>query len=337
MLAVPASLSQVMPTQKTLIDSAGRRVEIPSSVSRILPTGNPAAAAILSLAPNKLLGWFTPKPAPISEKTENYLSQLMDLEPLGYHPDETQCRALRLQKPDLILDYGTLTRSFIDRADYLQARIGCPVLMVDGRLSNTLETCAILGEALDAGAAARRLSNLFSRFWSRIHKSDTPRVGPKVYYALGADGSRTVRAGSIHLDALTALNAQLLPGVEAGDGGRVSVDLGAIQEWDPDIIITISRHFAEAVETMPQWQNISAVKSGKIYLAPEQLLSWFDYPPSLNRIIGLPWLAHILYPTLFSPISEADVQEFYEAAYDTVLNPEAVSSLLSRSMRQCAA
>src|SRR5215470_4312856 len=42
---------------RTVTDSAGRRVEIPQKVSRVLAAGPPASVLIYTLAPETMIGW----------------------------------------------------------------------------------------------------------------------------------------------------------------------------------------------------------------------------------------------------------------------------------------
>ena len=39
--------------------------------------------------------------------------------------------------------------------------------------------------------------------------------------------------------------------------------------------------------------------TGRVHLSPKMPFGWVDFPPSVNRLIGLWWLAKILYPDLF--------------------------------------
>ena len=48
---------------------------------------------------------------------------------------------------------------------------------------------------------------------------------------------------------------------------------------------------------------ISAVRDGRIYVPPDVPFGWFDSPPSRNRLLGVQWLARILYPQLFPSLS----------------------------------
>ena len=42
---------------------------------------------------------------------------------------------------------------------------------------------------------------------------------------------------------------------------------------------------------------------------------WVDFPPSANRLIGLWWLAKILYPELFSENIREIARDFYARFY----------------------
>jgi iron complex transport system substrate-binding protein len=41
------------------------------------------------------------------------------------------------------------------------------------------------------------------------------------------------------------------------------------------------------------------VRAGRVHLSPKLPFGWVDFPPSVNRLIGLWWLAKIFYPDHF--------------------------------------
>ena len=63
-LALLASLvfsSKVFSAEtRVVVDSAGRRVEVPAKIERIFAAGAPAGVFIYTLAPEKLLNWNLP-------------------------------------------------------------------------------------------------------------------------------------------------------------------------------------------------------------------------------------------------------------------------------------
>ena len=85
-----------------------------------------------------------------------------------------------------------------------------------------------------------------------------------------------------------------------------AVSLEQLLVWQPAVIIVcVDRQFADGtgnwtrLMSNPAWQNIAAVKNGKVYEIPSLPHNWFDRPPSVNRILGLVWLGNLLYPDRF--------------------------------------
>ena len=57
-LVLGAARAEAGSTSKVwFTDSAGRRVEVPAEIRRVLAAGPPAAVLLYSLAPDKLIGW----------------------------------------------------------------------------------------------------------------------------------------------------------------------------------------------------------------------------------------------------------------------------------------
>src|SRR5262245_6026437 len=46
--------------KRTVVDSAGRLVEVPRKIERVFAAGGPASIFMYTLAPEKLLGWNSP-------------------------------------------------------------------------------------------------------------------------------------------------------------------------------------------------------------------------------------------------------------------------------------
>ena len=82
-------------------------------------------------------------------------------------------------------------------------------------------------------------------------------------------------------------------------GGLAIVSLEQVLLWNPDVIVTIDRDFAANVRSDPVWASVAAVRAGRVHLSPKMPFGWVDFPPSVNRLIGLWWLAKILYPEQF--------------------------------------
>ena len=87
----------------------------------------------------------------------------------------------------------------------------------------------------------------------------------------------------------------------AGQRGLVRASMEQVIVADPEIILTWDRNFFDRVGKDPLWAGVRAVREGRVYLAPTAPFGWIDRPPSLNRVIGLKWLASLFYPDKFTP------------------------------------
>ena len=80
----------------------------------------------------------------------------------------------------------------------------------------------------------------------------------------------------------------------------MQVSIEQVLRWNPDVVITIDPNFYALARSHPMWRELPAIKAGRFYLAPSLPFGWIDFPPSINRLIGLRWLARILYPQTLS-------------------------------------
>lgn len=101
--------------------------------------------------------------------------------------------------------------------------------------------------------------------------------------------------------------------------------------WNPDVILTLDPKFQKSVLEDPLWSNIAAVRDGRVYRAPTVPFGWFDLPPGINRIVGLAWLAKVLYPETTTIDLGSDVRDFYKLFYHVDLTDEQVGTLLANS------
>ena len=113
---------------------------------------------------------------------------------------------------------------------------------------------------------------------------------PRVYYARGPRGLVTGLGGSINVETIELLARNAAGGTP---GGLANVSIEQVLLWNPDVIVTIDQDFAASVRNDPVWSSVSAVRENRVHLSPKMPFGWVDFPPSVNRLIGLWWLAKI--------------------------------------------
>jgi iron complex transport system substrate-binding protein len=86
--------------------------------------------------------------------------------------------------------------------------------------------------------------------------------------------------------------------------------------------------FAATVRSDPVWAPLAAVRAARVHLSPKLPFGWVDFPPSVNRLIGLWWLAKILYPELFPEDIRALTADFYGRFYHVTPTPAQIDKVL---------
>jgi iron complex transport system substrate-binding protein len=112
--------------------------------------------------------------------------------------------------------------------------------------------------------------------------------------------------------------------------GMTEVSMEQVIRWDPEVILAGDPQFYATVRTDPLWQEITAVKTGRVYLIPRTAFCWFDRPPGINRIVGIPWTARTLYPDLFQDMDLVSlVREYHEIFLHVSLSDDQIHQILN--------
>jgi iron complex transport system substrate-binding protein len=317
--------------RRVIVDSAGRRVEIPAQVRRIFAAGPPATIILFSLAPDTLIGWSRA----IDPEERAFLPQrYADLPGLGRltgRGNTANVEVVLAARPDLVFDYGSVAPTLVSLADRVQEQTGVPYVLVDGSFSAIGGAYTVLGELLGDPAGAKELARHAGAILAKVDEvlaKHPPGARPRVYYARGPRGLDTGLAGSINVEALDRVGAVNVAAEALGKGGLASVSLEQVLAWDPDVIVTIDENFYRAVGNDPAWGGVAAVKARRVYLSPTLPFGWVDSPPSVNRLIGLLWLVAVLYPGHYPGDLRQDVADFYERFYHQRPSPNQLDVLL---------
>lgn len=330
-IAAAASFSAAGAAERrAFVDSAGREVQVPREVRRVYAAGGPASIMVYTLAPEKLVGWSRELRA---EEKPFINACCRDLPVLGQvtgRGGSGNVEALLLARPDVIIDYGSTSATFVSLAERVQRQSGIPYVLIDGSFDSIPRTYRLLGALLGETDRAERLAAYAERTMAELDaalKAIPAERRPRVYYGRRADGLETGLAGSINLEVLERVGAVNVAAA-AGSGGLTSVSLEQVLQWNPDVILALERNFYVSVLRDPLWRNVKAVRAGRVHLAPSLPFGWFDRPPSVNRLIGVKWLMHVLYPQAVRGELAGEVREFYRLFYHVELEPAQLDALL---------
>ena len=319
---------------RSVIDSAGRVVELPERIETVFAAGPPASILVYVVKPEVLAGW----PRALRAEEAPYIAApFRDLPETGRLTgrggDANLERVLQI-KPDLIIDFGSVRDTYIDLADRVQRQTGIPYLLIDGRFEATPAALRLVGEALQVPERGERLARDAERIFARVDRilATTPESErPTVYLARGPDGLETGLKGSINTEIIERAGGRNV--ADPGDGrrGLVRASIEQVMVADPEIIVTWDRHFYQRVMRDPLWAGIEAVRTGRVYLSPTVPFGWIDRPPSLNRLMGLRWMAGLLYPEAWDQDLREQARAFYKLYYHVDLADEELDRLLQWS------
>jgi iron complex transport system substrate-binding protein len=313
----------------TVTDGAGRAVAVPTRVERVFPAGPPAAIMVYTLAPALLLGW--PR-ANRPEEREFLLPGVGDRPEVGRitgRGNTANLEVVLALKPDLIVDIGSVNATYISLADRVQEQTGIPYALLDGSFSGTPNAYRILGQVIgrpDDGVALATLADETVKTITGRIASIPREQRPRVYYARGPRGLETGLGGSINVETIELLAQNVAGGTR---GGLSNVSAEQVLLWNPDVIITIDLDFATNVYSDPAWASVAAVRARRVHLSPKLPFGWVDFPPSVNRLIGLWWLAKVLYPEQFPEDLRALTRDFYQRFYHVPLSDAQIDRVLA--------
>jgi iron complex transport system substrate-binding protein len=310
-------------------DSAGRRVEVPARIERVFAAGAPATILVYAVAPDRLLGWVRPLSSKEREWVPERYAALPALGRLTGRGNTANVEAVLAARADVVLDYGQVGPTYVSLAERVQHQTRVPVVLFDGRLSALPRVLEQVGDMLGVPDRGRQMA----RYAVRVLADVDQRVArvpaerrPHVYYGRGPGGLETGLPGAINVESFERLGARNVAVERAG--GLVRVSIEQVLAWDPEVIVTIDPEFAAAVQREPVWRGVRAVRDGRVYLAPILPFPWLDFPPSVNRLIGLKWLGRVLYPDLFPEDLRAEARAFYELFYHRAPDERQLDTLL---------
>lgn len=344
LIAVSASVSLWCwePETRIITDMAGRKVTIPRAVKKVFSTSQIGTISIYTLNPEKLAGWNFA----LGMGERKYIpSKYHNLPVLGAWSGKNNTANIEeiiKIHPELIVSMGAIDDTYISSADRIQKQLGIPVIMVEGALSTMDRSYRFIGDIVGEKTRAKILGDYCKKTIETVERlidNIPPEKRPKVYYAEGPRGLETDPKGSFHTEALDFVKGFNVAEVPALSGyGRSRVSLEQILVWDPEIILvgndkeTVNVSFYGSIFTDTGWAGVRAVKNKRVYQIPVYPFDWFDRPPGVNRIIGVKWLAGLLYPTRVTMDIEAEVKDFYARFYYCRLSDKDVRELLKYSM-----
>lgn len=327
---------------RTVVDMAGREVQIPDTIEQVYATGQPGVVLLYTLTPDRLMSWCL---APSEQEMAYIEPKYRGLPVLGLlqgansnaNREEILARA-----PDLILMATLPDADGIANADALQQSMGLPVVLVDYRLEQTAAAYRFLGDLLNCASRAEALAAYCDKTLDECRAAAAAVPEDKrlqIYYAQGSSGLQTAPKGSSHSEVIDLAGGENVVRLEAGSDGRLTVNMEQILQWNPQVVIVSysmehaggkgdSAVYQKLRDARESWGLVQAVQDKKVYQTPCLPYNWLDMPPSANRIIGVAWMCNLLYPEAYPIDIRRKTAEFYQLFYHKDLSDAELSELL---------
>lgn len=318
----------LLPDLAVVIDQGGNEVEIPQPLERILSPyamatyyiyaagGSDQLVAANYLGQRGHAGEMMARIDPeFSEKTG-----VMEMSQREINIEEAAA-----QEPDLIT--ASTRTAWIEPI----RELGVPLLLYEGETPEALKGAMLItGQALGPNAAAR--AERWVDYYEWVLEVVTDKTGE-----LDEDGRvRVLFTGTEPLRVASGDMYQTSM-IEAAGGVSVSdelvgfwndVNLEQVIVWDPDVIFvpTYGGASVEAIVESAEWQVLDAVKEGRVYQLPQ-----FSAPldtPVPDSVLGIIWMANVLYPDLLGEDMQCEVEApyFYGMWYDYEMSEEEVAA-----------
>ena len=315
---------------RVFTDSCGREVTVPTDVQKVAVSGPLAQMVVFAIAPDRMVGvanaW--------DETAKEYFdAKYLDLPLLGQlygGKGELNLETLLAAAPDVVIDVGEPKGSIVEDMDALQEQTGIPFVHIDAYLATMDETYAMLGDLLAMPNEAQGLADYCRAIYDRVKAIADSVDKANILYITGDEGLNVIAQGSYHAEVIDMLANNLAVVDEPSSKGTGNeVDMEQILNWNPDVMLFAPNSIYSTVEANENWQTITAIKEGKYYEVPFGPYNWMGFPPSVQRLLGMTWMAKILYPTAADYDLYTEVSTYFQLFYHCELTQAQYDALVA--------
>ena len=320
-------------TTRVFTDSCGREVTVPADIRRIAVSGPLAQMVVFAIAPDRMVGvanaW--------DESAKAYFdAKYLELPLLGQlygGKGELNLETLLAAAPDVVIDVGEPKDSMAEDLDALQEQTGIPFVHIDACLASMDDTYAMLGDLLAMPNEAKALVDYCRSTYDRALTIADSVEKANLLYITGDAGLNVIAQGAYHAEVIDLLSNNLAVVDEPSSKGTGNeVDMEQILNWNPAAVIFAPGSIYSTVADNENWQTIPAIKDGRYYEVPMGPYNWMGFPPSVQRILGMQWMAKVLYPDAADYDMYETTQTYFQLFYHCDLTAEQYAALTAHSL-----
>lgn len=318
---------------REVTDAFGRKFVVSSRPQKVYSTSPPMTYLLYAIDPSMLAGLNNA----VREHEKKYLRKEMKTLPIlgGWfgQSNTPNIEMILKTKPDIVVvqNFGSVFNARVNQA--LLKSVPGPVVSVElVTVSDYPRSILYLGSLLGREARAKKLAAYAEKTIAEM-KSFRARIPEhkkvSVYYAEGVDGLNTECDVSKRSELINLAGGNNVHHCVIRDAyGMEKVSFEQVMLYNPDVILVFEKAFFQSIFNDSRWQRIRAVKNKRVYLIPNQPFNWFDRPPSFMRLLGVKWLANVLYPDYYRGSVVKDSQRFFKLFLSVDLSDKDATSLI---------
>src|SRR6056297_2126209 len=294
--------------QRTITDMAGREVELPDEVNRVVTTYRTATQFVFALdVQDRLVA------ADISFDRISLFSKLYDgdkLPSVGSKRNGLNLEQIIEVNPDLVILFPYNEGPEI--AERLEEFGIASVIIIPESYEQIEETTKVLGQALGVEKRAELVISKYNEIKNIVDKLKNIENKKKVYFA-NSDLFDTVGENMLQT-SMIEMAGGINPAKEVKTG-FIKTYLEELVNWNPDYIV-VSQYYSGTIEELknrPELKELKAIKNDNVFRFPSKVEPW-DFP-SPSSYLGIVWLAERIYPEEFKDLK---LQEVVEDYYNTL-------------------
>ena len=321
------------PETRVFTDSVGREVTVPAQIDQVAVSGPMAQIVLFALCPDKLVG--------ISNAWDESAAQYLDTEyynlpllgQLYGGKGELNLETLLESGAQVVIDVGEAKGSIVEDLDALQEQTTIPFVHISATLATMDETYTMLGDLLGMPDEAKTLADYCRGTYDRALTIADSVEKANLLYITGDAGLNVIAQGAYHAEVIDLLSNNLaVVDDPSSKGAGNEVDMEQILNWNPDVILFAPDSIYDTVAGDAAWQGVTAIQNGAYYEVPMGPYNWMGFPPSVQRLLGMLWMAKVLYPAAADFDLYTEAAQYFKLFYHCDLTREQYDALVANSL-----
>ena len=331
--SAPTEDENTAPETRVFTDSVGREVTVPAQIDKVALSGPMAQIVLFALCPDKLVG--------ISNAWDESAAQYLDTEyynlpllgQLYGGKGELNLETLLESGAQVVIDVGEAKDGIAEDLDALQEQTTIPFVHISATLATMDETYTMLGDLLGMPDEAKTLADYCRSTYDRALTIADSVEKANLLYITGDAGLNVIAQGAYHAEVIDLLSNNLAVVDDPSSKGTGNeVDMEQILNWNPDVILFAPDSIYDTVAEDAAWQGVTAIQNGAYYEVPMGPYNWMGFPPSVQRLLGMLWMAKVLYPEAADYDLYTEAAEYFELFYHCELTREQYDALAANSL-----